>query len=582
MATSRRLPSGVAAVAPRGVRRVVTSSSAALISFSPTVAAIHMERSVRMASSTYTEPPKWIGELKRQGKTQEKSLSYDLKIFDEMIWQRLPFSFDALQQQHQSTNASSGKGANATAPQLSFWDTHTLPSNVRSKLCLGNEAKEYTLVGEIFPFPDRDDSPVVNEPRFMARLWWDHESPTEKLLIQLSPMFPPLLWLSIRPTLDALRKVFREFLNADAAHMKENLPYFEELQSRVEAQTKEKLGDGLSPQTLREAFVDGMRQRDPATLRLDWTGAASVVWTEEAASAPPKEHEPFPVPAMPTVWNAQIGTTEHFRLVEDNFLKRNPFVFGWPLLLSDGNVHMEGSPMKCCAFRTIYSKSLLLIHSRLDLQVDSKMMKLPSGRGGDEDHDGHNVVLDIPVFLTVNYPTNVRLSGGAAFVKRINDAFNTSFPSDMPIDVIAALLREPFVKGVVELRKDIAFLTLAAEKVPHDLERTIRLATQHNATNRILGQLAHTIVYLAILEDPKWKQDCYDLFCAHPCEMVRMACAKGAEVLGAPELIEALVAKEADGRGKELMKMMLEVAIATHGGPTAEQQQRHGGGAPSA
>ena len=95
-----------------------------------------------------------------------------------------------------------------------------MSTTMKSRLCLGKEAKEYTLIGEAFSFPDAEDSPVVNDPQHTAKIWWDHESPTEKIMLQFTPNIPPLLWVGIRPTLSALKKVFVEFLDADADHMK--------------------------------------------------------------------------------------------------------------------------------------------------------------------------------------------------------------------------------------------------------------------------------------------------------------------------------------------------------------------------
>lgn len=112
-------------------------------------------------------------------------------------------------------------------------------SILRKRLCLGEEDKEYTIVGEAFPFPDREDSPVINEPSFPCKLLWDHTSATEKIMIQLSDAFPPILWITVKPLLSALKKVFGEFIEADTQHMKKYLPYYEGLQNDLETRTKE-------------------------------------------------------------------------------------------------------------------------------------------------------------------------------------------------------------------------------------------------------------------------------------------------------------------------------------------------------
>ena len=465
-------------------------------------------------SMSRSPPPVWITSLRSQAKALEKQISFDIKVFDEVAWSRRAFTFD----------------------DLKFWEPNSMSTVLRSKLTLGDERKEYTLVGEAFAFADKEDNPVVNSPMHVTRLWWEHTSPTEKLLIQLGPSFPPLLWLSVKPTTDALRKCFAEFLDVDAQHMKENLPYFEGVQNRIETRANERLavkeadvaGMAVSS-SLREAFIADIRTRDPSSLLFDW----------------------------PHRWNGFIGTVDSFRLTEDHFLKHNPFVFGWPLLLSEGNTFMEGSPVKASAFRTIFSKSLLMLHSRLDLQVDTNLAKI-------REDDEPDVMLDVPVFASVSYPKNQRLCGGSALVQRYNAVMNTSYPLDMPVDVIAALsASKDAIRGTKELRAEIDFMLLAMEKLTTDVERTIRLDPRFSSVNRVVGNLAYAIAYLAILEDPRWKEDVFDRFKGHSHEMIRMACAKGAAALKEPSLVAELLHREPEGRGRELLQMIHNEASAT-------------------
>ena len=177
--------------------------------------------------------PAWVEALRTDAKASESSISYDVRIYDEMAWVRRPYAFDK-----------------------QSWDPNTLSTMLKRKLCLGDEHKEYTVIGEAFPFADRNDSPVVNEPTLPAKLLWDHTSKTEKIMIQLGEQFPPLLWHSVKPTLPALRKVFKEFLDVDAEHMKKYLPVYEDTQNRIESRHREKFGEELADFKMRDAFVE--------------------------------------------------------------------------------------------------------------------------------------------------------------------------------------------------------------------------------------------------------------------------------------------------------------------------------------
>eukprot|EP00758_Cryptobia_borreli_P019688 Tbor_TRINITY_DN8888_c0_g1::TRINITY_DN8888_c0_g1_i1::g.17743::m.17743 len=145
--------------------------------------AAHKISTVRFSSSLSSSAavPTWVSSLRADAKAAEKTISYDIRIYNEMAWRRHKFEF---------TKES--------------WDPNTMSAIMRQKLTLGSEEKEYTIIGEALPFPDKEDSPVINEPSTPCRLIWDHNSPTEKIMIQLSVHFPPLLWITVKPTLSAL------------------------------------------------------------------------------------------------------------------------------------------------------------------------------------------------------------------------------------------------------------------------------------------------------------------------------------------------------------------------------------------
>ncbi|CBH10662.1 hypothetical protein, conserved [Trypanosoma brucei gambiense DAL972] len=450
-------------------------------------------RSISTGSGANLQKPSWIAQLCSDAQKSEKTISCDVKVYDELSWRRRRFSFDK-----------------------ELWDPARMSSIVRRRLCLGNEEAEYTVIGEAFAFADREDSPVVNEPQRSCKLLWDHNSSVEKLLIQISDHFPPLLWYAVKPTLESLKRIFSEFLDVDAEHMKKNLPYYESVQNAMETSTQERLGVTLSPTSVKDRFVADMRRRDPKDLELDY----------------PCEYSVF------------LGTSPHFRLVEDRMMKSNPFVFGWPLLLSDGNEHLDGTPLRMAAFRTVYSKSLLMFHTRLDLQVDHR---LASSEAGEE------TLLDVPIFCNINYPKNTRLCGGKPLVQRFNTVMGTTYPLDTPVDILAALAKEQCVKGPNELLEELRFLTAAAERAP-DEERVFRISDDQLSANRIVGQLAYTIIYVALVNYDRFIKDVFDVYKTHRSDMVRVACARGASIVGRPDLIEQLISAEREGPCKNMLR----------------------------
>lgn len=463
------------------------------------------------AAIRFSSPPAWISSLRDDARTAEKSISYDVKIYDQLAWRKRKFTFDK-----------------------EAWDPNQMSSILRKRLCLGNEEAEYTVIGEAFPFPDREDSPVVNEPQFNCKLLWDHNSPTEKIMVQLSDHFPPLLWHTVKPTLASLKRIFGEFLEVDAQHMKKYLPYYESVQNGLETQANEKLGETLSNTRMKDRFIEDMRKRDPRSVELDY----------------PNEH------------NFMMGTVQHFRLVEDKYMKSNPFVFGWPLLVSDGNHHLENTPLRMCAFRTIFSKSMLMFHTRLDLQLDHRQVSLKP------EDDATGDLLDVPVFCTANYPTNSRMCGGKALVERYNQVMGTSFPLDLPVDVLAAFAKENSVKGEAELLEELKFLKAASEKSP-DVERVFRITEDMMSGNKIIGHMAYTIVYLALLNYNRFVEDVFETFKNHPSDMVRVACAKGAHIFERQDLVEELIAKEPEGRSKLLLQATMS-SVGRHRPQTQE------------
>eukprot|EP00760_Papus_ankaliazontas_P012847 PhM_4_TR15588/c0_g1_i1/m.80927 len=447
--------------------------------------------------------PPWYNTFSSDAKAYNtgSKISYDLRVNDPALWYKRPFEFD-----HQ------------------VWNPNTMTESVKRRLCMGDVGKEYTFLGEVFSFPDAEDSPVVNNPQHPARLWWDHSSPTEKVLVQLTPHTPPLLWLGIKPSVAAIKKVFGEFLDADAEHMAKYLPEYEQRQQEIEKQFGAELAnDDTNKHRVKEIIMAEMRKKDPRTFELDWEQSHSLF----------------------------LGTFDNFRAIENRFLYGNAFTFGWPLLVAEGNEFLEDTPVRMSAFRTLLSKSIILLQGRLDLQLDPRRGTLDGAEHGDE------LVLDVPVFASINYRKNERMCGGSALIQRYNSLMGTQYPTDIPVDVLCALCREETVKSVGQVREEVAFLSKVNE-TGVDRERHPRLPAYLHASSKVVGQLAYAITYLACMDDDRWVEDIFNRFKDHPEGVVRVGCAKGAMIYNQPQLAVAMAQTEKDEAVRMTIRKLTE------------------------
>ena len=197
------------------------------------------------SKAMHTCIPTWLTEMIEASKKLKRDMrSQDLHFYDTSEWQRRAHSFDN-----------------------EVWDPNNMTMVAKQRLCLGQPHKEYTLIGEIFSFPDQEDNPVVNNPGRPAKLWWDHSSPTQKVLVQLSDHFPPLLWPGVIPQCESLLNLFTEFLDIDAKHMKLNIDEYESKQKSYE----EQLGTSISfetsnkPSATRSFYERPTKQGPPLT-----------------------------------------------------------------------------------------------------------------------------------------------------------------------------------------------------------------------------------------------------------------------------------------------------------------------------
>ncbi|KAJ9465454.1 hypothetical protein DIPPA_08715 [Diplonema papillatum] len=330
---------------------------------------------IRRCHSLLDELPSWI-EVLRTAQRADKgaAVSYDIKIDDEMLFESKRFTFD-----HK------------------IWGDVT--ASAKAAYCTGDTDKQYVRIGEAYAFGDWTDNPVVNDPSIPAALFWDPSSKAEKVLVQLAPHFPPALWIAIKPTHEALKRLFSDFTTVDAMHMERYLPEFETMQQEFEARNETTLVEEAANMRASDHFKDALRYGSVSKLRKDYDHSCLLY----------------------------LGTAEHPTTVERALLAdpANPCLYSWPLLQA-GSVEDAATPA-FTAFRTVYSKSLVVFITRMDMVAD---------RGSPEDLP---ITGEAPLFAYVCHPGLPRLSGGPALLRRFNEGFRTEFPDNVPVDVLRAL-----------------------------------------------------------------------------------------------------------------------------------------------
>ncbi|KNH03778.1 hypothetical protein XU18_4854 [Perkinsela sp. CCAP 1560/4] len=449
--------------------------------------------------NTMPQVPDWLKTLRTEyvDKIQmntAKRNTYDIHIFDPARWTTMQYLF----------------------PQES-WNPNEMTGIHKRRLSLGDESKHYTQIGEVFSFPSAEDHPIIHESNTPAKIWWEIGSKTPKILLQLNEHFPPSLWLSIAPKLDAIRTLSEEFLQIDSKCMHKNLKDAEESHEKYLQQ----LGGGSSnvsekKHQLKDLYLNELRQKDPASFNVDWENDVCIY----------------------------LGSHNSLAQLERDWMRTNPFIFGWPLLLSDGNSYMEKRSTHLAAFRTLMSKSILLLVNHRDISLNNR---------GDT---AECLTSETPTFVFVNYPKNKCLCGGEAFVKRFNSLMGTKLPTDLPVDVLALLAREQIVKTVEQIVDETSVFESVVTKGPES-ERHPRLPAILQSSTRAVGQMAYNIMYLACMQYQDW-DTLFSRLAQHKEATIRLALAKGSMLLGRDNLVRDLAKKEEDYETRCVLLKLLE------------------------
>ena len=322
---------------------------------------------------SFMDAPAWVDSLRdAQNADRNANVSYDIQIDDDLTFTAEPFRFDEKLFRH-------------------------LSETYKNAFTNHEPDKKYICIGSAFAFADYNDNPVVNDPSHEAKLYWDPSSPTEKVLVQISPYVPPSLWIPIKPSHEALKRLFRDFVTVDAMQLERYMGIYDKQQVQFEEEAKTTLAESANVRAMNH-FKDQLRYGDVSELRADY-------------------------PLSTTLY---CGTVSHPSEVHASILNDpvNPFFFSWPMLQYS---EVDVTTPKFSAFRSVFSKAQVIFITRMDLSPDN------------ESPEGLAVCSESPLFAHIIYPDMPRFSGGANIVNRFNQNFGCDFPKGLGVDILAGL-----------------------------------------------------------------------------------------------------------------------------------------------
>ncbi|KAG5478748.1 hypothetical protein LSCM1_06152 [Leishmania martiniquensis] len=415
--------------------------------------------------------------------------------------------------------------------------TYTMEQQV--KLCLGQRHKEYVHFCNTYCFPERWQMPTSmgTQP---ARLLVDPSCPTPVVFLQLSPDFPPALWLPMKPSVAAIRGVLSSFATQAYLHREEQHTVFAH---RYE--TVKRVMELQQLPTTQEGDI----------LRFMAYEARNTPYLDAPLREYPNHQEFFL-----GEYDDPERLLEHFDLC--------PFLFAIPHLRTVTDLHaermtptVEGAGVAPSLFRCVFSKALVQVSVHLSAEV-----KLPP-----QDPEAFHFMwkdsqvvpkMRVPVFARVSWPDNRNLCGGGMLPRRFNKLFGTEFASDIPVDAILSVYyvmqwaqRVQDLLGVTGMRQRVAELEAAAHlpEPPKLYPGTREIPNPEYTTHERLGM---HIQYLSHLGDPQVLSTIEALLPAASAP-VRMGCAKAALIAGDRELFRRIVSSEPPGRMQHYMTKLV-------------------------
>jgi len=360
--------------------------------------------------------------------------------------------------------------------------------------------------------------------------------PTPAVYVALNDQTDPALWLPCKPHAPAIHRTLAEFASVSAMHRDR---YHERY-------------DKVMEQSRKLVRIQNMPDDEPSLLRY-----ATWMARDTLNDLTPLDDFDSSQEVFLGEWDQPEQLLEKFDL--------SPHLFALPVYRNVVNLDemppgVDGPGVATALYRTIHSKSLILVQAHLAAEV-----RLPA-------RDPEALALlwkdvtvkapptRVPMFARIVWPSNARMCGGGAVVKRYNEAHNTEYASDIPVDAVAAVHgvarwagREQDHLGVRGMRQRVLELADAA------MRSDLRLPAYHPSTADVpspeytdADALGMHIQYASLLNDPTATALVQHVAqSVHPA--VRMGCAKAALLAGDKALFRNIVAREPEGRNRHYM-----------------------------
>ena len=414
-------------------------------------------------------------------------------------------------------------------------------TETRVKLCLGGQATEYVCFCEGYPFPDRRQLPT-SMGTIPCKLWVKPADTVPIVYIQLSEHFPPGLWMPVRPTAAAVRRVLGEFAGTAVLHRDRHHEHFEGMLKRAKSILQN----------------HNLPTDDAAVLRYASFDAGRV----SEAHSPAHEYRNYQ--------DFFLGEYDDPSLMLE-YLSLCPTLFSLPHMRTDANVHeegfvptIEGPGIATSLFRTVFSKSLLHVKVHLSCEVKLPPQDIEGFQKLWSDVDRSAIPKSrIPVFVRVSWPDNEKMCGGA-LIARFNKLFKTEFARDMPVDACLSLFytmqwakEMPNFLGILGMRDRLDRLL---EEASHpENQQALPYPGTRELTNpqyTIEERIGMHIQYLAHMGDPS-SADLIRSLHGVGSAPVRMGCAKAALELGDRQLFHFITSSEPVGRMQHYMTKLV-------------------------
>ena len=424
----------------------------------------------------------------------------------------------------------------------------------------GSPERKYVKIATFGHFPHSLQPPGAENGSEEASILVDPDDKSPRILIQLSEHVPPLLWLPLRPKWLAIQKLTEEISSRMRNYQQRSAPYWER---RMQAGERAMLMDEFKE--IRD-HADS-EKRDYKEDPILWELVMNVIAVHSKTS------NGGLIPGSPTrSTTLYLGPWACGDVVWESIWKANPFVHSWPAYRSfvGGTLiaetvkrkytpGCEAAPRDFSVWITKYSKSTLVVHHRSDMSYLGQMNWAEgcsiTSRNLDTEtlnqirvetyptfdrSKPHPDVARYQQFVTIYYPEDMQmLSGGGALIKRYNESMESDIPTDMPLDVVAALM---FWRNHGEEKMMNAFEQFEIQT------RGLPVESHTEARRTLINPFTLMGCSLAMLGVVKSKslESLWERLIGHPSPAIRWGVGKSAQIAGRMDIIRRVWVVEKD------------------------------------